>query len=158
MEQQESEKNVREKKPLRQRAQERTEEIAERIKAEAGKAILVVKNHKAGFIIGAIATFGFALYVGSNEHEKNQLKQENTQLKIDNAQHEKEHEEDQSLIDACVDKIVSLKNLCEEKDEYTKKLASDGLRHGSSVASECMNDRKAYLNEQDAALQPIPAS
>lgn len=42
--------------------------------------------------------------------------------------------------------IRRLKNLCEEKDHYFSKMISDGLRHGSKLASKHMRDKKDFLN------------
>lgn len=41
-----------------------------------------------------------------------------------------------------------LRNLCEEKDAFFKELMADGLKHGSSLASKHMKDRKDYLNDK----------
>lgn len=42
--------------------------------------------------------------------------------------------------------IKRLKNLCDEKDSYFDEMISDGLRHGSKLASKHMRDKKDYLN------------
>ena len=42
--------------------------------------------------------------------------------------------------------IKRLKNLCAEKDSYFNAMISDGLRHGSKLASKHMRDKKDYLN------------
>lgn len=42
--------------------------------------------------------------------------------------------------------INRLKNLCAEKDSYFDEMISDGLRHGSKLASKHMRDKKDYLN------------
>lgn len=39
-----------------------------------------------------------------------------------------------------------LHDLCEVKDAFFKELMADGLKHGSSLASKHMKDRKDYLN------------
>ena len=39
-----------------------------------------------------------------------------------------------------------LVDLCEEKDAYFSEMISDGLRHGSKLASKYMRDKKDYLN------------
>lgn len=41
--------------------------------------------------------------------------------------------------------IKRLKNLCAEKDKYFNEMISDGLRHGSKLASKHMRDKKDYL-------------
>jgi len=41
--------------------------------------------------------------------------------------------------------IKRLKTLCDVKDSYFKEMVSDGLRHGSHLASKHMSDRKKYL-------------
>ena len=40
--------------------------------------------------------------------------------------------------------IKRLKNLCDEKDSYFDEMISDGLRHGSKLASKHMRDKKDY--------------
>ena len=42
--------------------------------------------------------------------------------------------------------IKRLKDLCAEKDSYFDEMISDGLRHGSKLASKHMRDKKDYLN------------
>ena len=42
--------------------------------------------------------------------------------------------------------IKRLKDLCAEKDSYFSEMISDGLRHGSKLASKHMRDKKDYLN------------
>lgn len=42
--------------------------------------------------------------------------------------------------------IKRLKDLCSEKDSYFSEMISDGLRHGSKLASKHMRDKKDYLN------------
>ncbi|MGN0079448.1 MAG: hypothetical protein ACI36T_02770, partial [Eggerthellaceae bacterium] len=42
-------------------------------------------------------------------------------------------------------RIDELVRLCHEKDLWFLELISDGLRHGSSFAGKCMQDRKMYL-------------
>ena len=42
--------------------------------------------------------------------------------------------------------IKRLKNLCDEKDSYFDEMISDGLRHGSKLASKHMRDKKDSLN------------
>lgn len=39
-----------------------------------------------------------------------------------------------------------LVDLCDEKDSYFSEMISDGLRHGSKLASKAMNDKKDFLN------------
>lgn len=39
-----------------------------------------------------------------------------------------------------------LKSLCEEKDKFFAEMISDGLRHGSKLASKHMKDKKDYKN------------
>ena len=41
--------------------------------------------------------------------------------------------------------IKRLKNLCAEKDSFFDEMISDGLRHGSKLASKHMRDKKDYL-------------
>lgn len=41
--------------------------------------------------------------------------------------------------------ITRLKILCAEKDSYFDEMISDGLRHGSKLASKHMRDKKEYL-------------
>ena len=41
--------------------------------------------------------------------------------------------------------IKRLKDLCAEKDRYFNEMISDGLRHGSKLASKHMRDKKDYL-------------
>lgn len=43
-------------------------------------------------------------------------------------------------------RIRNLAYLCEEKDNWFKKLMSDALKHGSSFAGKCMADRREFLN------------
>lgn len=43
-------------------------------------------------------------------------------------------------------RIRNLVELCEEKDDWFKALASDALKHGSSFGAKCMVDRREYLN------------
>ena len=45
-------------------------------------------------------------------------------------------------------KIGFLEKRLNEKDEYFKEMISDGLRHGSKLASKHMKDRKDYLNRK----------
>lgn len=45
--------------------------------------------------------------------------------------------------------IKRLESLCDEKDEYFKRVISDGLRHGSSEAARHMADRKKYLQDSE---------
>jgi len=42
--------------------------------------------------------------------------------------------------------IKRLEKLCHEKDSYFDAMISDGLRHGSKLASKHMRDKKDYLN------------
>lgn len=39
-----------------------------------------------------------------------------------------------------------LHKLCRVKDSYFMELMSDGLRHGSKLASKHMSDRKKYIH------------
>lgn len=41
--------------------------------------------------------------------------------------------------------IRQLKMLCAEKDKYFSEMISDGLRHGSKLASKHMKDKKDYM-------------
>ena len=43
-------------------------------------------------------------------------------------------------------RIKELTQLCDTKDSLFKEVISDGLRHGSSLASRHMRERKDYLN------------
>ena len=42
-------------------------------------------------------------------------------------------------------RIKQLEKLCDEKDSFFKELMSDAMRHGSSLGSKHMSDRKKYL-------------
>lgn len=44
--------------------------------------------------------------------------------------------------------INRLKKLCEQKDSFFNEMISDGLRHGSKLASKHMRERKEYLKRK----------
>lgn len=45
-------------------------------------------------------------------------------------------------------RIKQLERLCDEKDAHFSSLMSDGLRHGSSLAGQYMNDKKQYKKKK----------
>ena len=51
----------------------------------------------------------------------------------------------QKELSASRKEIKRLKKLCDVKDSYFKEMVSDGLRHGSRLASKHMSDRKKFL-------------
>lgn len=45
-------------------------------------------------------------------------------------------------------RINQLVNLCNEKDRFFSELASDAMRHGSSLGAMHMADKKHYMNSK----------
>lgn len=56
-----------------------------------------------------------------------------------------ENAELHKIIGDLVKRNNELVSLCGEKDEFFKELASDALRHGSSLAGKHMSDLNSYL-------------
>lgn len=136
-----------EKKPLMQATREKVAAIPDIVREGAAKAVQFVKEHEKEIAGGTVAVIGAVAYVANNSHEKNQLLEKNARLTEENAQLSDDLVIEREVSDRLASRVVELKNLCDEKDDYFRETISDGLRHGSSLAGKHMADRRQYLNE-----------
>ncbi len=61
---------------------------------------------------------------------------------------ERELDEAHAAIDMLIERTAELEILCEAKDDATKAIMSDGLRHGSPLAAREMVARREYLKTE----------